>query len=334
LKRKDKIRVAQIGVGYWGPNILRNMIANENCDLTIVVEISSERREYVKNSYSTITVTDKISTVLEDPDIDAVLIVTPVETHFKLAVESLKAGKHILVEKPMATSVEEIEEIQKIAKEKNLIAMVGHTFIYNPAVRYVKDLIDNQILGDIRYIYSRRLNLGRIRSDVDAFWNLAPHDISIIQYWLNNPSPVNISRNGMDYIQKGIDDVVFVNIEYPQNIIANIHVSWLDPNKVRKITLVGSEKMVVYDDLAENKIEIYDKGIDHMASLGDRMDYDIPRDTTFQYRSGDIFIPKIKWEEPLKVELEHFLDCIINDKECQTDAPHAKKVVNILSMAT
>ena len=138
----------------------------------------------------------------------------------------------------------------------------------------------------------------------------------------------------MDYIQKGIDDVVFVNIEYPQNIIANIHVSWLDPNKVRKITLVGSEKMVVYDDLAENKIEIYDKGIDHMASLGDRMDYDIPRDTTFQYRSGDIFIPKIKWEEPLKVELEHFLDCIINDKECQTDAPHAKKVVNILSMAT
>ena len=307
MKRKDKIRVAQIGVGYWGPNILRNMMANENCDLTIVVEISSERREYVKNSYSTITVTDKISTVLEDPDIDAVLIVTPVETHFKLAVESLKAGKHILVEKPMATSVEEIEEIQKIAKEKNLIAMVGHTFIYNPAVRYVKDLIDNQILGDIRYIYSRRLNLGRIRSDVDAFWNLAPHDISIIQYWLNNPSPVNVSRNGMDYIQKGIDDVVFVNIEYPQNIIANIHVSWLDPNKVRKITLVGSEKMVVYDDLAENKIEIYDKGIDHMASLGDRMDYDIPRDTTFQYRSGDIFIPKIKWEEPLKVEWNNFL---------------------------
>ena len=307
MKRKDKIRVAQIGVGYWGPNILRNMMANENCDLTIVVEISSERREYVKNSYSTITVTDKISKVLEDPDIDAVLIVTPVETHFKLAVESLKAGKHILVEKPMATSVEEIEEIQKIAKEKNLIAMVGHTFIYNPAVRYVKDLIDNQILGDIRYIYSRRLNLGRIRSDVDAFWNLAPHDISIIQYWLNNPSPVNVSRNGMDYIQKGIDDVVFVNIEYPQNIIANIHVSWLDPNKVRKITLVGSEKMVVYDDLAENKIEIYDKGIDHMASLGDRMDYDIPRDTTFQYRSGDIFIPKIKWEEPLKVEWNNFL---------------------------
>ena len=193
--------------------------------------------------------------------------------------------------------------------------MVGHTFIYNAAVRYVKKLLDAGELGEIRYIYSQRLNLGRIRSDIDALWNFAPHDISIIQYWLGDPEPVSIHRVGMDFIQKGIDDVVFLSIVYPQKIIANIHVSWLDPQKVRKMIVVGSRKMVVYDDIADDKIAIYDKGIDKKAILGQNMDFDHPRPEQFSYRSGDIVLPNISFTEPLRAEAEHFVDCIRNGKK-------------------
>jgi predicted dehydrogenase len=259
------------------------------------------------------------------------VIATPVASHFELAMKALAAGKHVLVEKPMTTSVEEVEQIGNLAKEKSLIAMVGHTFLYNAAVRYVKQLIDSGNLGDIRYIYCQRINLGRIRSDVDALWNLAPHDISIIQYWLGDPEPLSISRSGMAYVQKGIDDVVFLNVAYPKNIMANIHVSWLDPHKIRKMTVVGSKKMVVYDDIADNKIAIYDKGIDRMAVLGQNMDFDDPGTFSFNHRSGDVLLPKITWQEPLKVEIEHFVDCIQNGTECITDVGHAKKVVQILS---
>jgi len=245
-------------------------------------------------------------------------------------MESLKSGKHVLVEKPMATKVAQVEQIDQLRKEMNLVAMVGHTFLYNSAVRYVKKLIDSGELGDIRYIYSQRVNLGRIRDDVDALWNLAPHDISIIQYWLDEPEPVHVTRNGMDYVQNGIDDVVFMNIEYPGNILANIHVSWLDPHKIRKMTIVGSKKMVVYDDIGENKIIIYDKGIDRLAILGKNMDFDNPDTFSFEHRSGDVFIPKVKWVEPLKTEIAHFLDCIKNGTDCITDPTHALKVVRIL----
>jgi predicted dehydrogenase len=208
--------------------------------------------------------------------------------------------------------------------------MVGHTFIYNVAVRYLKQLIDSGELGDIRYIYSQRVNLGRIRSDVDALWNLAPHDISIIQYWLNEPEPIHVTRSGMDYVQKGIEDVVFMNIVYPNNIMANIHVSWLDPHKIRRMTVVGSKKMVVYDDIAENKVAIYDKGIDRMAVLGENMDFDDPRSISFNHRSGDVVMPKINWVEPLKIEIEHFLDCIQNGTNCLTGIKHAEKVIKVL----
>jgi len=195
----------------------------------------------------------------------------------------------------------------------------------------VKQLIDSGEMGDIRYIYSQRINLGRIRSDVDALWNLAPHDISIIQYWLGDPEPVSMLRRGMDYVQNGVDDVVFLNVVYPENIMANIHVSWLDPHKVRQMTVVGSKKMVVYDDIAENKIAIFDKGIERMAVLGENMDFDKPNDFQFNHRSGDVVLPKIAWQEPLKVEIAHFIDCIQNGTECITGVDHAKRVVKILS---
>jgi predicted dehydrogenase len=325
------VTVAQLGVGYWGPNLLRNLVANKNCCVTKVVEISGERRDYVKSLYPSIEVTDNADRVLNDPAIEAVVIATPVNTHFDLAIKILKAGKHILVEKPMARTVAEVEQIGKNAEARNLVAMVGHTFLYNAAVRYVKKLIDSGDLGDIRYIYTQRLNLGRIRSDVDALWNFAPHDISIIQYWLGNPTPISVIRRGIDYIQNGIDDVVFLNILYPNKVMANIHVSWLDPNKVRRITVVGSKKMVVYDDMADNKIAIFDKGIDPIARLGENMDYDNINFQTFDHRSGDVLLPKIDFKEPLKVEIQHFFDCIQNGTSCLTDVKHAIEVVRILS---
>ncbi|MGC9976505.1 MAG: Gfo/Idh/MocA family oxidoreductase [Syntrophales bacterium] len=325
------LRIAQIGVGYWGPNILRNLVENKRCSVTAAVDLSFERREYVRRLYPAITVTDRIDDVLKEAETDAIVIATPVASHFDLAMSALEAGKHVLVEKPMAKSVAEVEKIGRLADKKKLVAMAGHTFVFNAAVRYVKALIDSGGLGNIRYIYSHRLNLGRIRTDVDALWNFAPHDVSIIQYWLNNVTPISVAKRGVDFIQKGIDDVVFMNILYPGRIMANIHVSWLDPNKVRSMTVVGSKKMVVYDDVADNKVAIYDKGIDRMAVLGRDMDYDDQRFPVFNYRSGDVLLPKIDFQEPLKAEIDHFIDCIEQGIPCITGIEHAKKVIAILA---
>ena len=327
------VRIAQIGVGYWGPNLLRNLNSNYDSNIKAVVDPSKERQEFVKKTYPGIYVTDELDSVINDPDIDAVVIATPVASHYDLTIQALNTGKHVLVEKPMATKTNQVREISQLARKKELVAMVGHTFLFNSAVRYVKSIIESGELGDIRYIYSQRLNLGRIRDDVDALWNLAPHDISIIQYWLNEPEPIKIDKIGMDYVQKGIDDVTFMNITYPNNIMAHIHVSWLDPHKIRKMTVVGSKKMVVYDDIAENKVMIYDKGIDRMAVLGEQMDFDNPVTFSFNHRSGEVFIPVIDWVEPLKIEIDHFLKCIQNNIPCITGPEHAEKVVRILEMA-
>jgi predicted dehydrogenase len=228
----------------------------------------------------------------------------------------------------MARSVAEVDEIGRLSIEKKRVAMVGHTFLFNSAVRYVKKMIDSGELGEIRYIYSRRLNLGRIRSDVDSLWNLAPHDISIIQYWLGDPKPLSVVRTGADYVQEKIDDVVFMSIMYPNKVMANIHVSWLDPLKVRSMVVVGSKKMVVYDDMADDKIAIYDKGIDRKAAQGDGR-----QPPLFEHRSGDVLLPKIDFKEPLKIELDHFIDCIQNGTKCLTGVDHARKVVEILATA-
>lgn len=324
----DMVHIAQIGVGYWGPNLLRNLVSNKRCNVSAVVELSPERRDFVHGLYPAIRVTGDFDEVIRDPEIEAVVIATPVATHFDLAVRALGAGKHILVEKPMARSVAEVDEIARLADDKKRVAMVGHTFLFNSAVRYVKKLIDTGELGDVRYIYSQRLNLGRIRSDVDSLWNLAPHDISIIQYWLGDPKPVSVVRSGADYIQDSIDDVVFMSIMYPGKIMANIHVSWLDPLKVRSMVAVGSKKMVVYDDMAEDKIAIYDKGIDRKAASGNGH-----QSPAFDHRSGDVLIPKIDFKEPLKVEIDHFIDCIENKTKCLTGVDHARKVVEILAAA-
>ncbi len=326
------LNVAQIGVGYWGPNLLRNLVANHRCRVKTVVDLSPERLEYVAGLYPGVTVTSDVNDVAMDSSIDAVVIATPVCEHCQMSLRFLEAGKHILVEKPMARSVGEVQDIKAAAEKNRLVAMVGHTFLYNGAVRYLKQLIDSGEIGDIRYMYSHRLNLGRIRSDVDALWNFAPHDVSIIQYLLNDLDPVSVDSHGMDFVQPGIQDVAFINILYPGKIMAHVHVSWLDPLKDRSLTVVGTKKMVVYNDVAENKISIFDKGIDRMAVLGEHMDYDNnPTLWKFTHRNGDVIMPGIALKEPLKVEIDHFFDCIQNGEPCLSGCDHALKVVRILS---
>jgi predicted dehydrogenase len=299
----------------------------------VVVDASAERRAFVEANFPRSTTSETPDNVFQDPSIQAVIIATPAGTHFELARQALLAGKHVFVEKPLATKVSEVDELARLAAERNLVVMAGHTFIYNAAVRYVKTLIDSGELGEVRYIYSQRLNLGRIRSDIDALWNFAPHDISIIQYWLGNPEPLSVVRQGMDYIQDGVEDVVFLGVTYPNKIMANIHVSWLDPQKVRKMIVVGSKKMVVYDDVAEDKIAIYDKGIDKKAILGQNMDFDAPPPPQFSYRSGDILLPQVKFVEPLRTESQHFVDCIRKGSTPMTGLAHARTVVDILERA-
>lgn len=327
------VNVGLIGVGYWGPNLLRNLQANPNTAVVVVADADERRRAFVRSVAPGVPVVSDGAAVIDHSDVEAVVIATPAATHYDLAVAALQRGRHILVEKPMARSVAEVEKIAALASEFDKVAMVGHTFVYNDAVEYMRKLVAEGELGEIRYIYSQRLNLGRIRSDVDALWNLAPHDVSIIQHLLDNRAPVSVNRMGMDYVQSGIDDVVFLHIGYPNRVMAHVHVSWLDPAKVRRLTLVGSEKMVVYDDVAEHKIAIYDKGVDVMAELGTSMDYDEPPVPQFEYRWGDLLLPRIPLREPLANEIEHWVACIEDGVTCRTGPEHARSVVQILEMA-
>lgn len=327
------IILAQIGCGYWGPNLLRNFSAVPNCRVKYLVDTSEERRAFVKSSFPATEAVADLRQALGDAEIDGVIIATPAGTHFELAKMALEAGKHVFVEKPLATRVVEVDALAELAHASKRVVMTGHTFLYNNAVRYVRKLIETHELGEVRYIYSQRLNLGRIRSDIDALWNFAPHDVSIIQYWLGDPEPVKVTRSGMAFVQRGVDDVVFLNIIYPNKVMANIHVSWLDPQKVRKMVVVGSKKMVIYDDVADEKVMIYDKGIDVKAKLGERMDFDRPGPMQFSHRSGDIFIPKIDFPEPLRVEAQHFVNCLQTGATPITGLAHARNVVHILEQA-
>jgi predicted dehydrogenase len=325
--------VAQIGCGYWGPNLLRNFNSIPECQVKYLIEKDENRRRFVNNNFNNIETSSNWELALNNDTVDALIIATPAHTHFDLAKKALQSGKDVFVEKPIATTVDQVEELMRLAEHHNKIVMTGHTFVYNDAVCYVKKLINEGKLGDIRYINCQRLNLGRIRSDVDALWNFAPHDISIIQFWLDNLEPEKVVRTGMDFYQQGIEDVTFLNLRYPGKVMANVHVSWLDPIKTRKIVVVGTKKMVVYDDVSEDKIYIYDKGIDVEANLGEKMDFDCPSIVPFHYRSGDLLVPKFNFREPLKVETEHFIDCIRNRKNPHTCLEHARSVVQILQEA-
>jgi predicted dehydrogenase len=324
------VRVAQLGCGYWGPNLLRNFSAHADCHVKTVADQDPKRRQYVEATYPKTRTSPDWHAAIDDPEIDAVVIATPASTHYALARAALEANKHVFIEKPLAMSVPEADELIALAGARTRTLMVGDTFLYNAAVRYLKRLVEEGELGDIYYIYTQRLNLGQVRTDVNAWWNLAPHDVSILLYLMQWDLPASVSAHGLDYIQSGIEDVVFANVSWASGVTAHIHVSWLDPGKTRKVTVVGSRKMVVYDDVVDDKIAVLDKGIDRVPKAGDRMDYDVFDNYQLLHRAGDILLPRIHFQEPLKVETAHFLHCLRTGEAPLTGPRHGRCVVSVL----
>lgn len=330
------VRIAQVGLGYWGPNLARNLAIVDGGELSLLCDANAERLERIGRAYPAARRTTDYAQVLEDESIDAVVIATPVATHFDLARAALTAGKHVLVEKPLATSSEECMELISLADGADRRLMVGHVFLFNSAVQKVKDFIDQGQLGEVYYTYSQRLNLGQVRQDVNAMWNFAPHDLSILCHWLNG-EPEEVRARGYSYIQPGIEDVVFMSMVFPGGIGANVHISWLDPLKVRRMTVVGSEKMVVYDDVsADAKITVFDRGVTKRlvdraeASLGS---YESFGEFQLLLRAGDVLIPKIDFTEPLQAECQHFVDCIRSGETPLADGRKGLQVVRALERA-
>jgi len=327
------ITLAQIGCGYWGPNLLRNFSARPDARVKYVVEASDERRRYVCNNHPFTQAVPALETVLGDGAVQALVIATPARTHFDLALRGLNSGRHVFVEKPLAMSVGEVDQLAAVAGRQRLTLMVGHTFLYNPAVLVLKQIIDSGELGAICYLYSQRLNLGVVRSDVNALWNLAPHDISIFNFLLGGP-PLAVTAHGTDYLRKGIEDVVFAGLEYKDQVGASLHVSWLDPNKVRRVTLVGSRKMVVYDDIADHKLTIFDKGIDTVGNGSNPLPFDKAGMGQLVYRSGPSRHPEVPAVEPLQEEAAAFLTAIREGLPPRSDARCGRDVVAALQAAS
>lgn len=328
----DIVKVGQIGVGYWGPNLLRNFSALPGCKVEWVVDSDDDRlREFEERSGFRIT--SDYKEILSDDAVDAVVVATPAASHYEIALDAIQAGKHVLVEKPMALTVAECEDLIRAADSQDRILMVGHTFLYNEAVRSLKDYVTSGELGDILYLYSQRLNLGRVRQDVNALWNFAPHDVSIALFILDE-DPVEVSARGFDYLQPGIVDVVFLTIVFPSGVAANIHISWLDPQKVRRMTVVGSDKMLVYDDVSSDaKLTIYDRGVDRIPTSDSPRDFRNFAEFQLILRKGDVMIPSIQFPEPLRIECSHFIECIRSGKEPLSDGTHGLMVVRILEAA-
>lgn len=328
-----KVKIGIIGCGYWGPNLLRNFIALPDADLAVVCDLREERFSYVREHYPNTMTCRDYRTLLEDKMLDAVVVATPAANHYSLVRESLLSGKDVLVEKPLSLRSAECRDLIKIAKETDKVLMVSHTFLYNAAVHKLKQYIKKGELGQIYYIYSSRLNLGKIRPDINAMWNFAPHDISIILYLLEQ-DPIRVAARGLSYIQKGIEDIVFMDMDFAGGISAHIHISWLDPHKVRKMTVVGSRKMAVYDDTSnEARIQVYDKGVARLENSGTLGTFDDFGEFQFLLRAGDIHTPKIDFVEPLREECAHFLECVRERKRPLTDGENGLKVVNVLEAA-
>ena len=322
------INVAVVGCGYWGPNLIRNFNSLNECKVKLICDNDKKRLSYLSSVYPLIKTTTKYDDLINDNEIDAIAIVTPVSMHFKQAKKSLLAGKHTLIEKPMTSSVANCQELIEIAKEQNVTLMVGHTFIYSPVVRKIKEIIDNRDIGDLLYISSRRLNLGLFQKDINVAWDLAPHDISIILY-LMKERPIAVNCQGKFHINKGIEDVTNMSLDFKDGGFATIQSSWLDPNKVREMIIVGSKRMIVYDDTQPlEKIKIYDKRVETPPH------YDTFAEFQYSYYYGDIYSPYIKQEEPLKSECQHFLDCIKTGSIPETSGLDGLQVVQILEASS
>jgi len=320
----DVLNVAVVGAGYWGKNLVRNFATAKRCSLRYVCDLDEKLLGIHKRNFPFIKTTTNLDDVLGDRDVDAVVIATDVPAHFPIAQKSLEAGKHTYVEKPLTLKASDGKVLVELAKAKDLKLMVGHLLEYHPAVNYLKEMIGRGEVGQPYYMYTQRVNLGIVRQDENAWWSLAPHDISIICYLLGS-RPTSVAAHGQCFLQKNIEDVVFATIKFADGKVANIHCSWLDPHKIRKVTVVGSEKMVTFDDMeATEKVRVYDKAVA------------IKQDITTSYvevislRFGDIVIPKVPAGEPLSLECEHFIECILEGKPVRSGGLDGVRVVQVL----
>jgi len=321
-----QFRVGVIGAGYWGPNLIRNFVEIPHAEVVVVADLREERLAYIRDRYPKVKVTENYHELFS-MDLNCIVIATPPASHYKIAKECLEKGHHVLVEKPIALKSEHVEELIAISDKNDLILMTGHTFEYNSAVKMLKDIIDSGEIGDVIYTDSARLNLGLFSPDLNVLWDLAPHDLSIVLFLLGQ-EPLSASAIGNSSVIKGIHDVVYLNLEFPNNVLSHIHVSWLDPCKVRRVTIVGTKKMVVFNDVeAVEKIRIYDKGVDLPVYTDTFADFQL------NYRYGDISIPNIKFSEPLRTECLHFLDCIENHNTPVSCGRKGLEVIKILEAA-
>lgn len=320
------VRVAVVGTGYWGPNFVRIMDELPESELVWVCDRDSNQFQRLAVLYPHLRFTDDLRRIIEDASVDAVVVSTGSESHYEVAKACLESGKHVLVEKPLALNSKDALELIEIAQNTNKVLMVGHLLRYHKGIQKLKEYIDNGQLGRLLYVYTTRVNLGRIRKDENALWSLGTHDVSVVTYLVGS-KPLSVTAAGQSYVRKGIHDVVFVTLHFPDDVMAHLHVSWLDPHKVRKITVVGDKKMAVLDDMeTTEKLRIYDKGVDYAPSYGDYAE-------SLSIRIGDIYIPKIDMVEPLKVECKHFLECVVNGQTPITDGRYGLAVIRILEAA-
>ncbi len=320
------IKIGLVGAGYWGKNLIRNFMDSKECSLDVVCDIDRAKLKEVKKRYPGLKTTTKFPDLVKNDDISGVVIATNVNSHHYLAKRAMKSGKHVFVEKPMADSVERAEELVELADKNKLTLMGGHTFLYSPPVMKIKEILQNDGIGKVYYISSSRVNLGIHQKDVSVIYDLAPHDFSILSYWLDEV-PTKVSCVGYDYIQKGIPDVAFINLIFGSGIIAHIQVSWLAPSKLRRTTIVGKKKMILYDDTESlEKVKIFDKGVNiiNPESFGEFQ---------LSYRVGDIVSPRIESTEPLASEVSHFCECINSGKKARSDGVNGLEVVKVLEAA-
>ncbi|MFA5089669.1 MAG: Gfo/Idh/MocA family oxidoreductase [Candidatus Omnitrophota bacterium] len=327
------VKIGVIGCGYWGPNLIRNLALNEKTSIHTLCDTSQEKLNGISKIFPEAYATRNAEDVFKDKEIDAVVIATPAKSHYAFARKALLCGKHCLVEKPLTLNYREACLLTALAQKQEKVLMVSHTFLYNAAVRKLRQYIEKGELGKVLYLYSSRLNLGVIRRDVNALWNFGPHDISIICYLLND-TPVSLSAKGLKCIHKDLEDVVFLNLDFHKGISAHIHLSWIDPKKVRETVVVGEKKMVIYDDTSPDaKLRIFEKGFHKIKghnTVRGCIDYG---EFQLQLRDGDCLTPKIDFKEPLKEECDHFLGCIIKGKQPFTGGENGKLVVRILELA-
>lgn len=316
----DTTKIGVVGLGHWGPNLARNFAALPDAEVTWLCDGNPAALERQRSGHPSAKMTGDIEDLLSDDALDAIVIAAPVPAHAELATRVLTAGKHVFVEKPLGATLAETEKLVAFSETTDRIVMVGHLLEYHPAVEKLKSLIDDGDLGEIRYVYSTRLNLGKLRTDENALWSLGPHDVSVALALIGE-EPTELWARGESYMNEGVEDVVFGYMRFPSGIASHLHLSWLDPHKERRITVVGSNKMATFDDMdIEGKLTIYDKGFDEsFESYGE-----------YLARSGDITKPQISNEEPLRIECRHFVECIRTGATPRTDAASGLRTVRVL----